>query len=689
MLFDLLLEESILESISIPHQWDEMSDVDFFRMSDSPIVKTFIPGARQENTGSSRSVWVVNGVALKLAMNKFGIDQNREEVKIGRAGYKYFTKIFDFDPKFRWVVCELAEPITSKEFGNYFGASFGEVGTFLSDLRHKQDEFSVSLPNSKRVLRKLISPIVARQLQSGDAMKLSSWGKVIRNGKMVPVMLDYGFSYVSFYADRPAPGLSSGEKKFFKDRPKDLVARLHRRKIKEARRFFIGRGRWERKLTGWLSKDGVFTPLGDYGTHDEVSEKVFGTSNIRMFKQGFVRLVAFTEGGNRVLAASGNGPTPRSAIKHMIDMAIEDGLVDEVWSHDKTEWIKDDHGIREDWDPISGMIDEYTGWMNKKGEFDALGNAFSTHDAYAEYEGMTTDDFYRLGYVRVTAFSLNNKEKEIWGGNDLRNLNQREIKNLIDLAIEGGFDTVCVDMGERMVWSKKDNLNESAVNLNNWVKGWMNPKGEVFPIDYSQTHEEWISENYGDYEKAMKFGWSRLLYSSIGELVIENRVKLINKIQMQELMITAARRGVKKVYYDGPTGFNILWKQEDYTSRDGGFSRAVGECISESLVNCRIWMDQKGNHFELLHDEEHEQWMWDHANIDQYDAMAQGWLRIIIVKSDCVELLVENPGKQMSRKQVQELMVLAAKRKVKRIFFDGPNGYDVFWEADDAPGWAD
>lgn len=691
MLFDILLEESITENIEIPSDWEKMSDSDFFSMSDSVLVKRSIPGARFENAGSSRSVWVVGNRVLKLAMNQFGVKQNREEVKIGRAGYKHFTRVFEFDSKFRWLVCELAEPILGREFKEYFGVGIDELGI---SLRYLQAGSSATEPldGSKPSLRKLLRPIVARQLQSGDSTKLSSWGKVFRNGKMVPVILDYGFAGFHYYDDLPGSigsGLSPGNKRFYKGRPKDLLAKcpLQLRRIKENYSSI----NMIDEYTGWMRKDGKFFPLGNFATHDDYAE-YDGSSSDDYYRSGFIRISSFSENGKREIWGGSDFRRLNSRdIKNLIDLAIEGGFDSvTVLPEERVVWTKKDD-LNEALNPHSADFSLY-GWMDKKGKFTKIVNGETHAELSWRVFKLSTIHMYAHGYIRIVTLNDHGK-KVVSGTGGLGGVPRSTVKHLIDFAIENGADEVWTDT-EGVVWTKDTRgLGESTVY--GWHKAWMSPKAEIFPLEYSETHEEWIKEYYGDYEKAMRFGWSRLVIGDYGsELIIENKLKTLNRNQMDELMVLAVKKNVKRVYYDGPSGFNIIWK-EDF-GRDS-FSRAVGECIGESVPSNthwqKAWMSPKGEIIPLLQGDDHTEWMLEY--LPEYNDFAKtpmkmGWTRLLLVNSDGQwEMLVENSFKQISRIQIQEIMVIAAKRGVVRIFYDGPNGYDTFWEAEDAPGWTD
>lgn len=67
--------------------------------------------------GSSRVVYRISKTRiLKVASNKKGILQNEHEVKIyngiyNKASSELFTTVYWYDPKFKWIISEYANPM--------------------------------------------------------------------------------------------------------------------------------------------------------------------------------------------------------------------------------------------------------------------------------------------------------------------------------------------------------------------------------------------------------------------------------------------------------------------------------------------------------------------------------------------------------------------------------------------------
>lgn len=101
--------------------------------------------------GSSRITFAYSGgKALKIALSEAGIEQNKEEVNIytKNQGNEIVTKIFDFDPHYKWVIAEIVKPFRyESEFKELLGITFGlaySLATYGIDsvLKEKQDSLS-------------------------------------------------------------------------------------------------------------------------------------------------------------------------------------------------------------------------------------------------------------------------------------------------------------------------------------------------------------------------------------------------------------------------------------------------------------------------------------------------------------------------------------------------------------------
>lgn len=146
--------------------------------------------------GSSRVVFELDSEAvLKIALNNAGIAQNRAENKTPESGGRFknlFAKVHMVDPKGRWLIMEkVFYVIDTSEFKEYFGVDVKGMYTVLRDPNMYKNENFLKSP-----MKLLIDYIEFSwgDLLLGDICKSGAWGLVERNGKEVPVLLDYGFT---------------------------------------------------------------------------------------------------------------------------------------------------------------------------------------------------------------------------------------------------------------------------------------------------------------------------------------------------------------------------------------------------------------------------------------------------------------------------------------------------------------
>lgn len=95
--------------------------------------------------GSSRIVFAYSGgKALKIAMNRAGLEQNNEEVNAytKHKNLSIIPKIFDAASDNKWIVAEIVKPFTSgDDFQRVVGANFESVLTLVaSDPRAKLEQ---------------------------------------------------------------------------------------------------------------------------------------------------------------------------------------------------------------------------------------------------------------------------------------------------------------------------------------------------------------------------------------------------------------------------------------------------------------------------------------------------------------------------------------------------------------------
>lgn len=135
--------------------------------------------------GSAREVYVLSGKhVLKLARNKAGIDQNKEEVDVytDPETKSIVAKIFDFDKDFFWISSEMARPFTTlKELDFALGLQntyFDEMVAWtlngsVRDITKREPE----VEGLEKFCKALVAVKEKFDLIGGDLIKPDSWGR--------------------------------------------------------------------------------------------------------------------------------------------------------------------------------------------------------------------------------------------------------------------------------------------------------------------------------------------------------------------------------------------------------------------------------------------------------------------------------------------------------------------------------
>ena len=160
--------------------------------------------------GTARKVYKFGDKVLKIAKDKRGIAQNKEEVKVSKENNKLFTIVFDVDPKFLWIVAEKAKPCTEKEFRSIYGISYDDFYGFMFCL-----EMNIKPgTNPRRLLDTLVSkefkvPMIDVFLswhqykRTGDK-SLNKYGISNKCGNFLTRCYQYKMSHPEFVADELA-----------------------------------------------------------------------------------------------------------------------------------------------------------------------------------------------------------------------------------------------------------------------------------------------------------------------------------------------------------------------------------------------------------------------------------------------------------------------------------------------------
>jgi hypothetical protein len=157
-------------------------------------------------SGSSRVVYKINNFqVLKLAKNEKGVAQNEAEADYNVQYHEEMvTKVFESDDKNLWIVSELALPVKKGDFKRLAGVDFDLFSRYAKDYedrmrgRHSRyinygitPEIADIMMDNEWVSN-LITFLEEADMQFGDYVRLSTYGRVNRNGKETLVVVDAG-----------------------------------------------------------------------------------------------------------------------------------------------------------------------------------------------------------------------------------------------------------------------------------------------------------------------------------------------------------------------------------------------------------------------------------------------------------------------------------------------------------------
>lgn len=146
--------------------------------------------------GSSRMTFLLGGKKiLKLAKNQAGIAQNEAEVDVytNPSTKNVVSRIYSYDPQYKWLVSELVKPLSWDEFEKVTRWGWQEFVDCLKSAlvgggfqekdvpQHMQQWFNAVLQMAK-----------ANNLSLGDLKVDDHWGKTADNRV---VLLDYGLTH--------------------------------------------------------------------------------------------------------------------------------------------------------------------------------------------------------------------------------------------------------------------------------------------------------------------------------------------------------------------------------------------------------------------------------------------------------------------------------------------------------------
>ena len=154
--------------------------------------------------GSSRAAFLMTSHSvLKLALNFKGNAQNEAEVDVytNPKTKAIIAKIFDYHPRYRWVVSELVRPLGEAgddEFKRLTGVEFWPFIGWVEEIS-KGKAFDVEREMEDKKIPDSVQDFVfavgntirSNDLKMGDIQNVDHWGKTSDSRV---VLLDYGFT---------------------------------------------------------------------------------------------------------------------------------------------------------------------------------------------------------------------------------------------------------------------------------------------------------------------------------------------------------------------------------------------------------------------------------------------------------------------------------------------------------------
>jgi len=157
---------------------------------------------RRISSGSSRIVYEVdNEKVLKVAKNKKGIDQNLVESTYYFQDYDIVARVFNSSDDGLFIEMEKASKLTKSEFKKLTGISIEDLYQYIRYFENPKYSFK---PNNYDELSDLDFMVELmmfagdNQLPMGDFARLSSYGKVKRDGKDTVVLIDFGLDIETY-----------------------------------------------------------------------------------------------------------------------------------------------------------------------------------------------------------------------------------------------------------------------------------------------------------------------------------------------------------------------------------------------------------------------------------------------------------------------------------------------------------
>lgn len=272
--------------------------------------------------GSSRMTFALSsGKVLKLAKHNSsyedaGRDQNKEEVEVSTTPgvSSIITKVFDFEPKFNWIISELVRPFNDEGYEESIGMDlmdFGEVldmvikqnytlkeaieaireDSFTSDHARTLEEILKpdKIPVVSNLLKQIKSLAKRFNMPKGDLVAPDHYGKTA-NGRVV--LLDYGLSWdvgMAHYGfDRPRNLKQASEPSYVSVKPPSGKSKF----FSSASPSSSSSHRIQHKIDQRLQQ---FKPLFRQPTPLTKNERGLSESIVRLIEEIFAQEAVLTE----------------------------------------------------------------------------------------------------------------------------------------------------------------------------------------------------------------------------------------------------------------------------------------------------------------------------------------------------------------------------------------------------------
>ena len=169
-------------------------------------------------SGSGRIVYYVdNTKCIKLAKNEKGLAQNRVESQgyIQNEFSDVVALVLSSDDNNYWHEMELAKKISPKRFTELTGLGWNEYCWMIRCiLGPSKTDYTYGTPTQEQIdtyyehefAGQILDMAGSIQMPAGDFQRISTYGEILRNGKVMPVIVDYGLDesvWNDYYSPKP------------------------------------------------------------------------------------------------------------------------------------------------------------------------------------------------------------------------------------------------------------------------------------------------------------------------------------------------------------------------------------------------------------------------------------------------------------------------------------------------------